>query len=538
MSYTIAATTEHHTHWKSHMATTTSKAVDLLSFTARLHAKYENITSAHERKSKGQVFTSSAVARFMAGFFAADKAQFRLLDAGAGIGVLATAVCERFLRLRSAREVEIHLYENDPGILRLLEENMKNCQEAMRAAGHSMSYRIISEDFILEYPPEERRPLFFNDERTAVYDGAILNPPYFKINKASPYARAMEHIVHGQPNIYALFLASAAERLRPRGTLVAITPRSFCNGLYFRGFRRWFFERMSLRHVHVFQSRTHTFKEANVLQESIISVCDHVEKQSDRVTITSSFARDFGNGMKGQTLPASSVIDDTCGDLVIRIPETEEDAQIINHVESWPRRFSQLGLRISTGPVVTFRTTGYLLRHPNGQNSVPLLSVHNVKPFVTIWPVEKGNKPTSFRVSPDSMKHLVPTKNYVLVRRFSAKEEARRLTASCFLRDDMTCPFVALENHLNYVYHAERDLTADEVFGIAALFNSLLLDKFFRTISGNTQVNATEVRTMKFPELDSIARIGKRVRRLRLRTTPAVEAIVVEELGFDPGTIG
>ena len=63
----------------------------------------------------------------------------------------------------------------------------------------------------------------------------------------------------------------------------------------------------------------------------------------------------------------------------------------------------------------------------------PLLGPHNVKPFETVWPVEKRGKPTAFRVCPESLKHLVPTRNYVLLRRFSAKEERRRLTASWFL---------------------------------------------------------------------------------------------------------
>ena len=128
--------------------------------------------------------------------------------------------------------------------------------------------------------------------------------------------------------------------------------------------------------------------------------------------------------------------------------------------------------------------------------TAPLLEPHNVRPFETIWPVEKRGKPTAFRVCRDSLKHLVPTRNYVLLRRFSAKEERRRLTASWFLQRRNPRPYLALENHLNYVYHAERELTADEVYGLTALFNSALLDRYFRIISGNTQVNATEIRTI------------------------------------------
>ena len=63
--------------------------------------------------------------------------------------------------------------------------------------------------------------------------------------------RAFAEIVHGQPNVYALFMAAAVELLKHGGELIAITPRSFCNGLYFREFRRWLLARMSLRHIHL-----------------------------------------------------------------------------------------------------------------------------------------------------------------------------------------------------------------------------------------------------------------------------------------------
>jgi adenine-specific DNA-methyltransferase len=123
---------------------------------------------------------------------------------------------------------------------------------------------------------------------------------------------------------------------------------------------------------------------------------------------------------------------------------------------------------------------------------------------------------------------LVPTKNYVLIKRFSAKEEKRRLTAGCLLKAEVPFPYVGIENHVNYVYHAERELTEEEVYGIAALFNSTLIDRYFRTISGNTQVNATEIRTMHFPDLTLLGRIGKQVRH----NTAGAEAVVFNELGI------
>ena len=141
----------------------------------------------------------------------------------------------------------------------------------------------------------------------------------------------------------------------------------------------------------------------------------------------------------------------------------------------------------------------------------------------------KTGKPVAFKCCEESLPLLVPTRNYVLLKRFSSKEEKRRLTAGCFLKADKPFPYVGIENHVNYVYHARRELTVEEVYGIAALFNSTLFDHYFRTISGNTQVNATEIRAMNFPDLEVIGRIGKQV----ARNTSEAEAIVLRELGVN-----
>jgi adenine-specific DNA-methyltransferase len=399
----------------------------------------------------------------------------------------------------------------------------------MRAHGHTMTYEIHGEDFILDAAATIFGPpsLFNESPDLGEFDAVIMNPPYFKVLKSSPYARVMNDVVHGQPNIYALFVAAAAQMLRPGGNLVAITPRSFCNGLYFRGFRRWFFDKMALDRIHLFESRTEAFRD--VLQESVITASHRLGKPSSTVAVSTSFGLDLHTA-KPAILPVSSVIDDSCGHANIRIFAGAEDRAISEVVESWDHRFAELGLQISTGPVVMFRATEFLLAEPNGNNSAPLLSVFNVKPFQTEWPSIHKKHPTAFRVCPDSKRLLLPTRNYVLLRRFSAKEEHRRLTASFLLESDIAQPFVALENHLNYVYHAERELTVDEVYGLASLFNSTLLDRYFRTISGNTQVNATEIRSMKFPSLRTVAAIGRKVRKLEFLDSEAVELIVFREL--------
>jgi adenine-specific DNA-methyltransferase len=505
----------------------------LLAHALDSQTEYERQTSLDDRKRKGQFFTPPEVCQFMAHLFSArESSTFRLLDPGAGVGSLSAAVCDRFLRSHSSQHLEIHLFENDPELLPFLCKTLRLCAETLGTHGHSLTYEVHAKDFILDAAATVfGMPSLFNEAPVwGEFDGVIMNPPYFKVSKGSPYAQVMDDVVHGQPNIYAFFLAAAAQMLKPRGELVAITPRSFCNGLYFRGFRRWFFERMALDHIHLFESRKATFRD--VLQESIVTASHRLGSLSASITVSTSYGLDI-HAAESAILPTAAVIDNTCGHANIRIPTDMEDRAITEVIESWSHRFPELGLRISTGPVVMFRATEFLLPQPSGENSAPLLSVFNVKPFQTEWPVFHKKHPTAFKVCPDSQRLLLRTQNYVLLRRFSAKEERRRLTASCLLASQVSHPFIALENHLNYVYHAERELTLDEVYGLTALFNSALLDRYFRTISGNTQVNATEIRNMKFPALRAVADIGRKVRKLECLDSDTVELTVLRELGIN-----
>ena len=267
-----------------------------------------------------------------------------------------------------------------------------------------------------------------------------------------------------------------------------------------------------------------------MLQESLITVSHRGEQKSSAI-VSTSYGPEFTRTVTRE-LPAQAILDKSSVDQIVRIPASTEDSQIMATVESWPHHFEDLGLRVSTGPVVSFRATQFLLDEANGNTTAPLISIFSVRPFKTVWPNPNKKHPAALQVCPASMRLLLPARNYVLLRRFSAKEEPRRLTASCFLKADQERPYVALENHLNYVYHAERELTVNETYGLAALFNSALLDRYFRTISGNTQVNATELRTMNFPDLKTLASIGKEIQPiLEAASSTQIERIVLKKLG-------
>ena len=165
----------------------TDGGIDLLESSERYRQQLEAGSSAEEWKRKGRYFTPNPVCRFMASLFSKPGKDFRLLDPGAGVGSLTAAFCTRWSQLTSPRRLEVHLFENDPAAVSLLEKNMEECGRSMRAAGHQFRWVVHATDFIAAVGEEFNRPraLFREVNDLGHFDGVIMNPPYFKIGKDS-----------------------------------------------------------------------------------------------------------------------------------------------------------------------------------------------------------------------------------------------------------------------------------------------------------------------------------------------------------------
>ncbi|MEX0939301.1 MAG: Eco57I restriction-modification methylase domain-containing protein [Pirellulales bacterium] len=501
------------------------KVGELVQFAAEQQQRHDASTSASERRERGHFGTPAAIAQFMAEMFSAiPEGTVRILDPGAGVGTLSAAICQRLLAERSRRYVLFELWENDPSLIATLEATMNQCQKALRAAGHELRFNIRVDDFILA---NTQRNLFENGPQ-ASFDLAILNPPYFKLRKDSPHARAMGHVVHGQPNIYALFMAASADLLVPCGEMVAITPRSYFNGSYFKRFRRWLLDRMTVRQIHVFESRSDAFRGDSVLQENVILRAEKGGKPKD-VVLTNCVGRDL-RALVRNSVAYDKVIDNSNEESVIRVTMSRFEHELVTSMDSLPARFRSLGFEISTGPVVTFRATK-LLRFERAEDTAPLFWMHNVRPFVTQM-LSKNRKPTHIEISQSSKKLLVRAEWYVLLKRFTAKEEKRRLVAGIVNPSDSYSEWVGLENHLNYVYRRNARLTRPEAYGLAAFFNSAFVDRYFRAISGNTQVNAAEIRCMPVPDQQTLEKIGEKIQEYDLKDCATVENVVGQAIGL------
>ena len=498
------------------------------------------------RRDAGHYQTPVTVARFMAGCCAYSIPHLRVLDPGSGAGILSASVCEAASNGGTVGSIHVDAYETDSVLAKLTHLVLAFSREWLAQRGIVLTFDVKQEDFVLAHSSilesKSKPSLFVNplDGSQGRYDLVVSNPPYFKINKEDPRAVAGASVVHGQPNIYALFMAISAELLSEAGQLVYIVPRSFASGQYFKEFRKVFFQRVAPTAVHLFESRKDVFKTQTVLQESLVIAArsrpEGEAPHAGQVLVSHSKAAHDIDERRRFYVGLESVIDLASKQKELFLPLSTDDLTLAEAVRSWPNTLHSLGLDASTGPVVPFRSARFLAQASVGQ-TVPLLWMHHVRPMQAGWPLDSTGKPQWIRKTRESMKLLVADETYVLVRRFSAKEEKRRLVAAPLAQGQLNADMVGLENHLNYIRGVSRKLDGELAHGLAALLNSVFLDRYFRLSNGNTQVSATELRCIPLPGEEHIRAIGSRVQSQRSFGTspPELDGLVAKALDLPLG---
>lgn len=444
----------------------------------------------------GQFFTPGAAAEFIASMPQIPMQQtYRVLDPGAGSGILSAALIERILSINPDASIELIAVERDPLMIPHLEQTLRQARDI---APHRISTAIEHADFILDSVG-----LYPTIDIADSIDIAILNPPYGKLPATSEHRKAMKAFGTDAPNLYAAFLALTTATLKPGGQLVAITPRSFCNGPYFGEFRKSFLNAVSLDHIHVFDSRASVFSDTGVLQENVVFT---VTRSGKKQTVTLSSSQDHLNETISRTLPYDSVVYPDDPHRFIRLATNEADTAVAEQVLSQPCTLADLGVQVSTGKVVDFRSRDALHDKATDEGQ-PLIYPGNLRHGIVEWPQEI-HKPQWFK--PQDAKQtsmLLPEGWYTVVKRFSSKEEKRRIVAAVW-SPERTPGSVAFENHLNVFHIRGEGLDQHLAQGIANWLNSDVIDRFFRTFSGHTQVNATDLKTLRFPTLEQLKNLG------------------------------
>ncbi len=523
----------------AHAGITAASLLDRLDL-ERLEISNRIAVDPERRADLGQFFTPASVARFMAAMLRVPKPpqELRLLDAGGGSGMLTAAVAATLCtRPRSTRPEALNatVWEIDERLVSDLARTFEHCRGVCDAAGIRFTGTLHQENFVLEAARLVNNGGLFRVHEGPRFHAAILNPPYRKLRSESAERGVMRSVGIETSNLYSAFVWLALELLEDGGELVAITPRSFMNGAYFRPFRRALTSEFAFRRVHVYDARDVTFAGDAVLQENVIF---HGIRRGTRgrVRITTSYGP-VDEGLAERTIDPTELVlpdDPSC---VLHVVPDSIDAQIAAQMRALPSTLAGHGVAVSTGRVVGFRAQDRL-RVEAAVGDAPLIMPRHFAQGFVAWPKAAGSKPNALAVSGPYDDLLLPAGWYVLVRRFSAKEERRRVVAALYDPARVDADAVAFDNKLNVLHGGNAGLPEHLAKGLAIFLNSTVVDAYFRQFSGHTQVNAEDLRSLRFPASRDLERLGRHVDQ-SMPAQDEIDRVVREEIlamrgGDDP----
>ncbi|WP_195420254.1 Eco57I restriction-modification methylase domain-containing protein [Collinsella sp. D33t1_170424_A12] len=428
-------------------------------------------TADSQRRAFEQYLTPPETAAYAASMFNASSGNaISCLDLGAGSGMLSMALIDRF-----GAEITLTAIELDPVLAR-------TCSDELCSTGVRFEM-LLGDALTIELKDK--------------FDKVILNPPYSKM--AAKDSR-QELLPVKCANLYAAFVVLAIKSLKDNGECVAIIPRSWTNGDYFAPFRNWIFENASIDWMHVYDSRKEVFSDTNVLQETMLV---KLSKRPQRHTIKVTESHGKNDAVSESNYPANELICGLKRKKVVRIKPAEPS--LISSMQP----LSELGMLASTGKIVDFRSRDKTCSEP-GPNCVPLVYSCNFSKEGFYHPVDAGKMQWYRCQEPKDEKLLIGPGAFVVVKRFSSKEEQKRIKAFAFFPE---AP-IALENHQNYIHCGTSrntiPLEKETAKGLSIWLNSSIIDSWFRSVSGSTQVNASDLNQIPTPSTSQLRNLSTR----------------------------
>lgn len=493
---------------------------ELLQFSDQVRREASATLAREKRAALGQFLTPASIAAQMAAMLEDLPTEVRALDAGAGTGSLIAALCDELRTWARPPDIlNVRAYEIDRRLQPYLQDVLARCESALRTQGVRFSHQLLINDFIADAVAQLQ-----GAAPPAHFNCALVNPPYGKLRSDSVERQMLRTVGIETSNLYTAFLALIVKLLEPGGLLCAITPRSFCNGPYFLPFRRLLMDSMTLRRIHEFTARDVAFREDAVLQETVIFTA--VKRSSrTRVVLLSQSSGELETETPPREVPYEAVLQPNDPERVIHLPRN-----LVGAAKQLPMTLAELGVSVSTGRVVDFRAKAALRVRPT-RDTVPLLHPVHLRQGRVYWPLSDCRKAQYIVNDLQTEALLFPAGCYVLVKRFSSKEQRRRVTAALCLPEHIAnAQWLGIENHLNVLFRVSDMLPESLARGLCVFLNSTILDEAFRQFSGHTQVNAMDLRRLRFPSRKTLEILGKMASEETFATQEGIDSLVAKNL--------
>ena len=495
----------------------------MLNLAVRNTGKLIREKSKSENIRLGRLFTKKDTARLMASMLTIDEKKnvYTILDPGAGTGILAAAAIEEVCkRCPSITQIFITCYENDPVFVPMLKDNLERIRKKCRHDYGVKLYVTVYEENYLTDSKNHYTVALFDEKIEDKFDIILCNPPLDLIDKSAPEAVAVGKVTQLKTVAAYLFCRMAAKHLEPKGQLVIILPTTASTSSGLTSFRKEMADSLSLGRIHLFVGKQKNQRRAIPLKKNFILAYTKGEKPQHIEVTTST-----DNGVKLTTLPPvpyGFIVDAEDGTLTL--PKSVEDTKIVKHISDLPETLTSLGLKMSTGLILDSRCDGMLFSDPI-KGTVPLIRPSAIKGGQIRFP-----QPVKHQYLAATSEKLVQrNKNMVIIKRVPAKSDDRFVNSAIYMAAQLpNYKYISTHNKINFIDTIDKnaEISPRFAFGLFALLNSTIYDRYISIMSKSKQINSKEMKDLPLPPRNIIENIGMRLMSARQTSVTVCDQIV------------
>ncbi len=333
-------------------------------------------------------------------------------------------------------------------------------------------------------------------------DVLVCNPPYRKttMEEVEKYRYSFGEVIEGQPNMYGLFIALSIKMLKQNGVCALVTPTSFLSGQYFSRLRCFLMQQSQILRIGMVDDRSGVF--IDVLQETALTLLRRTTKphSSQTKASVSVVSRD------GKYVDVGPCILPNSG-AAWPIPRIESDVLLLRNTVGSKYRLKDYGYAVRIGTFVWNRDkrpvylSGADVKRSKAKTAVPLIWSSDIKSGSVLHfdGKKKNNGEPSFVDLGDKGHRSIVRRASVLLQRVTSNDQQRRLVAAAVPRKlfGIYGGFVG-ENHTVIIEQVENKpiLSPRQM---VKLLSSPAIDRYFRCISGATNVSAFELSQLSLP---------------------------------------
>jgi adenine-specific DNA-methyltransferase len=483
------------------------RQLDLLEASYWLSSTYAMLAEESYRNRLAMFFTPTSLTRGLLDDLANQGVDFGsqlFMDPACGGAAFLAPIA---LRMRTAlqakklkprqvlKHIEQHLYGTD------LDETL--CELSKYFLCMALYDEIRHSGYVPKFNVHKANSLTELNVKFGKVDVVVCNPPYRKMKafELEPLRDAYADVIEAQPNLYSLFIALSVRLLRTGGRAALVTPTSFLSGQNFGRLRKFLIHNTNVEHIGMVSDRQGVF--IDVEQETALTVLRRrIEKDTTQLRANVSVVSGTGqySNVGKCLLPHAGAS--------WPIPRSVEDVVLLNTVKLPKFHLSDYGYRVRIGAYVWNRDKRPKFeslrdaRRAKAHTAMPLLWSRDIAPgrIVRLEDTSAYDGEHRFVDLGDTEHTSVITLPCVVMQRVTSNDQTRRLVVAAVSQGvfDTYGGFVG-ENHV-IIIEAVNNKPALPPTKLAKLLSTQAVDRYFRCISGATNVSAFELNQLALPD--------------------------------------